>query len=429
MKCLIKKITPAFLLSWYHFCLAILAKWLYLNPSKKIIVIGVTGTAGKSSTCYFIAQLLENAGLKVGITTTTLFKIGAKEWLNDKKITMLGRFQTQKFIKEMVKQKCDIAIIETSSEGIKQFRHIGINYDILVFTNLYPEHIESHGSFEKYKQTKGKLFKQLKKTKHKKNTAKTIIINRDDKCADYFLSFEADKKITYGINKKSDITNKNYQINLLGKYNIYNVLAAVAVCQTLNIDKEKITQAIPNLKPLPGRLEFIKNDLGFKIMVDYSFEPKALAKLYETIDGIDYRKLIHIIGSCGGGRDKARRPVLGKMAAKKANIVIITNEDPYDEDPQEIINQVGAGLVPGQDKQILKIIDRRQAIHKALSIAKQNDLVLITGKGAEQAICIANGKKIPWDDRQVVRDELNKLRASPFLTSTSSRISHLLAKR
>ncbi len=402
MKTLIKKLTPNFILSYYHLILAILAKLFYNNPSKRMTVIGVTGTAGKSSTCYFIAQVLEASGFNVGMTTTTLFKIKNKEWLNDQKMTMLGRFQTQKLLKKMVKQNCNIAIIETSSEGIKQSRHVGINYDILVFTNIYPEHIESHGSFEKYKQAKGRLFKHLENSYHKKNIEKTIIVNKDDENANYFLNFKADKKITY---TKSDA--QGYKINLLGKYNIYNALAAANVASVLKVDHLKIKQAITNLKPLPGRLEFIKNNKGFKIMVDYSFEPQALEKLYQTLSDVKYNKLIHVLGSCGGGRDKARRPILGKMAEKKANTIIVTNEDPYDENPQTIIDQVISGI---KDKsKTLKILDRRQAIHKALSIAKENDLVLITGKGAEQAICTAHNKKMPWDDRQIVKEELTKI--------------------
>lgn len=405
MKELVKKFIPEFLLSWYHFSLALLAKWLYGNPSGKMTIIGVTGTAGKSSTCYFIAQILEAAGFKVGMTTTTLFKIANKEWLNDKKMTMLGRFQNQRLLHRMVKSSCQIAIIETSSEGIKQFRHVGINYDILVLTNLYPEHLEAHGGFENYKRTKAKLFKHLEK----QETEKTIIINTDDKYADYFLAFKADKKITYGIKNKADVQLGNLKINLLGDYNKYNVLAASATARELGIDNNKIKRAIENLKSLPGRLEFIENNLGIKIIVDYSFEPKAMEKLYQTTDKLDYNKLIQVLGSTGGGRDKARRSILGRMAGEKADTVIVTNEDPYDEEPQKIIDDVGAGLAPAHKNKLHKILGRREAINKALELAKKGDLVLITGKGAEQAICAANGKKIPWDDRSVVRQELQNI--------------------
>lgn len=402
MKELIKKFIPKFVLNYYHYSLAILAKLIYNNPSKNLIIIGVTGTAGKSSTCYFISQILNLNGIKTGMSTTTLFNDGQNEWLNNKKMTMLGRLQTQKLLKKMVKNKCQVAVIETSSQGIEQYRHIGIDYDMIVVTNLYPEHIEAHGSFENYKQAKGKLFKHLEKSSKK---SKNIIINTDDEHADYFLNFKANKKTTYGLKNKADVMWQKYEFNLLGEYNKYNVLAGVAVAQELNIDKEKIKQAIIKLKPLPGRLEFIKNNLGINIIVDYAFEPQAVTKLYQTIKNIPHNKIIHILGSTGGGRDKARRSQLGKLAKQNADIIIVTNEDPYDENPMDIINEVAVGA----GKQAIKILDRREAIKKALVMAQKNDLILVTGKGAEQAIVVKNNKKIPWDDRQVIKEELQKI--------------------
>jgi len=435
-KKLYKKLQPI-----YHYLLAKLSALIYFYPSNKMIVVGVTGTTGKSSTCYFIAQILESAGFKVGMSTTTLFKINKTEWLNNKKMTMPGRFFLQKLLKKMLKNKCEIAIIEITSEGIKQFRHLGISYDILVFTNLYPEHIESHGSFEKYRYTKGCLFNYLSSCKKKKLSKifhkeikkreieklealkKTIIVNLDDKYAEYFLSFWAEKKITYSINNKnSDIKldDLNLKINLLGEYNKYNILPSIAIARILNISENKIKNIIKNLKPLPGRLEFIENNLNIKILIDYAFEPKAIEKLYEVIKYMEHNRIIHVLGSCGGGRDKSRRPILGRLAAENADIVIITNEDPYDENPQEIIDQVANGVEEIFNKKITdygllitdylhKILNRREAIKKALQIAETGDLILITGKGAEQKMCLANGKLIDWDDREVVREELKNI--------------------
>ncbi len=403
---LLKKIIPKKLFKFgqpvYHYLLSKLSALIYGYPSNKMIVVGVTGTTGKSSSCYFMAQILEKAGLKVGMSTTTLFKVGNKEWLNDKKMTMIGRFQLQGLLKQMVKDKCDVVIVETTSEGIKQFRHLGISYDILVFTNLYPEHIESHGSFEKYKEAKGKLFKYLSKTK-KKKVEKTIIANLDDEHSEYFLNFKADEKFTYGIDKDADVKLNDLKINLLGGYNRYNVLSGVAVAKALKVEEDKIKFAVENLKPLPGRLEFIENSKGIKILVDYAFEPKAVQTLYNILKNVEHHRIIHILGSTGGGRDKDRRPVLGKLANDNADIVIVTNEDPYDEDPMEIINQVASSV---DSNKLHKILDRREAIQKALKIAERDDLVLITGKGAEQKMCVADGKMVDWDDRKVLKEEL-----------------------
>jgi UDP-N-acetylmuramoyl-L-alanyl-D-glutamate--2,6-diaminopimelate ligase len=434
MKALLKKILPAFVISWYHKILAVLAMTVYGRPSNRLIVIGVTGTNGKSTVVNLTAELLKSNEVKVGLSATTNFKIGEQEWLNDQKMTMLGRFKTQKLLKDMIKAGCRYAVIETSSEGIKQYRHLGINYDLLIFTNLTPEHLEAHGGFANYKNAKGKLFKHLTSRKRKiidgQKIDKTIIVNRDDEQADYFLSFAADKKLTYSINKPSDFraagielqgngTTFNlqpstlnpqpstYKTNLLGLVNVYNCLGAMAAAKVLNMAEEKIKQALLEYRGVPGRFEFVESGRNFKVMVDYAPEPESMTKLYETLKIFNFHKIIHVLGSCGGGRDVARQPVLGKLAAINADYVIVTNEDPYDDDPQKIIDNVATGAeAAGKtlNQNLFKILDRRQAIKKALSLAQENDLVLITGKGCEQYICVAGGKKIPWDDREVTKE-------------------------
>ncbi len=443
MKSLLKKIIPSFFIGWYHQVLAILAMLVYGNPSNKLIVIGVTGTNGKSTVVNLIGKILEEADFKVGWTSTANFKIADKEWLNDQKMTMLGRFKTQKLLKAMVTAGCKYAIIETSSEGIKQCRHLGINYDIVVFTNLTPEHLEAHGGFLNYKKAKGKLFAHLTKRKRKKIAGqiikKTIIVNADDQNADYYLNFVADNKLTFSLNQPSDfqvarleltangtifnLQSLVFKTNLLGRVNIYNCLAAIAVAKSQNINEEIIKTALLKYQGMPGRFEFIKtgsasrrSGQNFKVMVDYAPEPESMKHLYETLKIFKFNKIIHVLGSCGGGRDKNRQPILGKIAAQNSQMVIITNEDPYDDDPLKIINNVAEGALKagkilnqsGSARQnLFKIEDRREAIAKALSLAQEGDLVLITGKGCEQYICMANGKKIPWDDRKVVKELLN----------------------
>lgn len=210
----------------------------------------------------------------------------------------------------------------------------------------------------------------------------------------------------WGINFKID--DIDFSSSLLGKNNLYNLLCAITIAQSLGLSLEEIQNAISRIKNIPGRLEFIDQGQPFKVIVDYAFEPKALTELYETIKLVPHQKIIHVLGSAGGGRDAWRRPKLGEIAGEKADYVIITNEDPYDEDPQLIIDQVAQGVKEAGKKRetLFIILDRRPAIAKALSLAKEGDLVLITGKGAEQAICVKNGKKVPWDDRKVVREEL-----------------------
>jgi len=450
---LFKRLQPA-----YHWLLSALAGAIYGWPADKLIVIGVTGTTGKTTSVYLIAKMLDQAGYRAGFTSTAMFNDGRREWLNDKKMTMPGRFFTQKIVKKMVKNNCRFAIVETTSQGIEQFRHRFINYDILVFTGLYPEHIEAHGGFENYKQAKGKLFAHLKKcgTKYTDDqkrviraengfrkieanrVKKTIIVNGDDGHADFFLSFWAESKYAYtaradeaggisadiasvpygevasfsdGVSFKAD--KAEIKLNLLGEYNAANAMNAVLIGLSQGLKTEQIKNGLEKIKSVPGRMELIKNERPpFTAVIDYAFEPEALKKVYQTILKLEYNKIIHVLGSAGGGRDAARRPKLGVLAGESADVAIVTNEDPYDDDPKLIIDQVATGAANAGkvlDKNLFKIEDRREAIKKALSLAEAGDLVLITGKGSEQAICVAGGVKIPWDDRRVVREELENL--------------------
>lgn len=432
-KKIIKKFLPPSFLSAYHYILAQLANGLYFFPSNKLIVIGVTGTNGKTTTTNLISQLLECLGYKTGLTSTVNFKVGYQEKLNDKKMTMLGRLQTQKLLRQALRSGCQYAVIETSSQGIEQWRHVGINYDLAVFTNLTPEHIEAHGSFENYRAQKEKLFQHLVNSKRKniggRRIPKIIVANADDEEIFRLKKYGADRFVSYGFVNKADqqgqhlkiagglatfaLAGEQIETQLIGEFNAYNVLASIAVIKALGLPFQQ-TQAC-KLGGVPGRQEMINQGQDFKVMVDYAPEPVSLEKLYQALGALPRKRLIHVLGSTGGGRDKARQPVLGQLAGQKADIVIVTNEDPYDDDPREIINKVADGALRAgkrENKNLFKILDRKEAIAKAISLAQKEDLVLITGKGAEQAICVANGKKIPWDDRRAVREILNQSRLS-----------------
>lgn len=406
---MIKKIVPEFIKSYYHLILAFLGAFLNGFPSKKIKVIGVTGTNGKSTTISIIIKILEEAGYKVAASTSISFKIGEKTEENRLKMTMPGRFILQGFLKKAVKENCDYAIIEVTSEGIKQNRHKFIDFKTALITNLNPEHIEAHRGFDNYKKAKGELFKVTKDTH---------IINIDDKHKDYFLSFFAKRKITYGIeNNEAQIKAENiiatynetsfsvdgikFESKLLFDFNVYNLLAGIAVGLSEKINLETCKNGIKKVEQVPGRMEEVVSS-PFKVFVDYAFTPNALEKVYSFLKPKE-GKLICVLGACGGGRDKWKRPVLGSIAEKYGDTVIVTNEDPYDEDPMEIINQVS---FPKANK----ILDRREAIRKALALAKKGDVVIITGKGCEPWMCVKNGKKIPWDDRKIVREEMSLLK-------------------
>jgi len=397
MKSLTKKFIPPFLLSWYHFKLAFLGALIYRFPSRKLKVIGVTGTNGKSTTVEFITKIFEEAGIPVASQSSIRFKIKDKEWLNTYKMTMPGRFFIQKFLRQAADAGCKYAVIEVTSEGIKQYRHKFINFDTAVFTNLAPEHIESHGSFENYKIAKGKLF-QATKNIH--------IINIDDKNSDYFLKFPAKKTYTYGLSKGNiNYQNTNFKLQLLGDFNIYNALAAICVGVSRGIGMDICKRAVEKITGIPGRMEMVISE-PFKVFVDYAFTPNALEKVYSGIKkDFNPQEMICVLGACGGGRDKWKRPILGQLAAKYCQKIIITNEDPYDENPEKIIQDVALGA-GGKAK---TISDRREAIKEALKIARPNDAVILTGKGCEPWICLAGGKKMAWDEKKVVKEEFNNL--------------------
>jgi UDP-N-acetylmuramoyl-L-alanyl-D-glutamate--2,6-diaminopimelate ligase len=403
--------------------LPLLGVFLYRFPSKKIKVIGITGTNGKTTAVHFVSKILEEAGHKVASISSIRFKVGDREYKNTLKMTMPGRLKLQKFLRQAVNNKCDYMVLEVTSEGIKQHRHKFVDFNTAVFTNLTEEHIESHGSFEKYKQAKGELFKALKPNG-------ISIVNLDDANANYFLGFDAGEKIGYGIKNiklpalakataskiisaencelrangiKFSVDGVEFNLGLLGEFNIYNALAAICSSMSQGIDLQTCKIALEKFDGIPGRMEIVARE-PFSVIVDYAHTPDALEKVFQTIKKVaDNSKIIALIGAAGGGRDKWKRPKMGKIADKYSDEIIITNEDPYDENPEQILNEIEKGILKHKPS---KIIDRKQAIAKALSLASKGDIVIITGKGSEPWMCVANNKKIPWDDREIVKQAL-----------------------
>ena len=439
MKKHLKKIIPFWWLSFYHYCLAIGASILYGIPSRKMIVIGVTGTKGKTSTINFVWSVLMAGGYKTGIITTANIRIGETEILNPYHMTMPGRWTIQKLMHRMVREGCTVCLVETTSEGLKQFRHVGIVYDMAVFTNITPEHLPSHGgSFEKYKEAKGKLFatlaQHIKVIKGKK-IPRVIIANKDSEHVDYYLNFTADRKIGYSSRLEADyratdiaetthgvsfkLDGKPFALSILGAFNVYNALPAIAIAHLMNISDEKIREGLKKLTLIPGRMELITEKLAsgtqdFTVIVDYAHEKESMTGVLKTAQAMRHTggKIIVLLGAEGGGRDKAKRPLMGQLTATMADYVIVSNVDPYEDDPTEIVEDIAVvaekyGKV--RNKDLFVIEDRRLGIRKALSLARTHDIVIITGKGAEQSMIIG-GASIPWDDRTVVREELRSLK-------------------
>jgi len=390
MRFIIQKSVLGFIMSFYHQMWPALGAVIYGFPAKKIKIIGITGTNGKTTVVHLATEILEAAGYKVASISSLRFKIGEKEWKNGLKMTMPGRMKIQKFLRQAADAQCQYVVMEVTSEGIKQYRHKFLDFDVAVFTNLTPEHIESHGGLENYKRAKGELFK----------IAKTAIINLDDENAEYFSAFCKGKKYGYSIESGSiDIVTP-----LPGKFNLYNALAAAYVGLSQGVDMEVIKNTLEKSKGVPGRMEVVIKE-PFPVIVDYAHTPDALEKVYKTVRGS--HKLVCVLGAAGGGRDKWKRPQMGKIAAHYCDEIILTNEDPYDEDPGRILSEIKSGISPSVLK-LYEILDRREAIKKALQVARRGDTVIITGKGAEPWLMTKEGR-VSWDDREIVRTTYREL--------------------
>lgn len=409
---------------FYHQVVAVLATVYYRFPSRFLNVIAVTGTKGKSTTTNLIAGILTEAGHKVGMTSTILFQVGDNKWANLTKITTLGPFFLQKMLRRMVDEGCTHAVLEVSSHAIHQNRIWGINFDTAVLTNIGEDHLDYHGGFQNYLHTKGLLFARLNRSSRKAGIPKVTVLNKDEPHNLYFDQFLADRKYTYGLGggtcyasdiilspKGSTFTlhipNHELEINfnLPGEFNVYNALAAATVGLVNNINLMVIKSSLEKSGSIPGRFESIDCGQKFTVVVDYAHTSDSLEKLLALYKKLTKGKLFLVFGATGGGRDKGKRPRMGAIAHKYADFVVVTDDDPYEEDRWEIIEQVSKGIPRQEGDRFWKIPHRLEAIKLVLSLAQEGDTVLLAGKGAEE-IQIIGTQKIPWDDRKVVRELL-----------------------
>lgn len=374
----------------YHRFMAWFGDFKYGHPSRKLFVIGVTGTKGKSLTVELINSVLKEAGEKTAVLSSVKERIGDEEKRNKSGNTMPGRGYIQKFLSNAVRAGAKYAILEVTSQGVVQHRHEHIDWDAAICINLHPEHIESHGSFENYREAKLDFFRYAARSAKPR---RMFFINKEDACADYFVKAAGDneKHFFSGTFIKSDFA------------------AAEAVGRALGIAEETIQKALREFEGLPGRMEVVLED-PFKIVIDYAHTPDSLEEAYKTL-GIQLKirkspgRMICVLGSAGGGRDKWKRPKMGEVAGRNCDYIIVTNEDPWNEDPMDIINAV-AEAADKSGKPVLKILDRQEAIDKAVSEARDGDVVIITGKGSETAIRMSGGKELPWSEKEAVMKAL-----------------------
>ena len=415
LKQLIKKITPLFLLDFYYYSVAFFGALFFGFPSRRIFVLGVTGTKGKSTVLELINAILETAGKKTALLSSIRIKINKESQKNYLDNTMPGRAFIQSFLRQAVKAICDYSLIEVTSQGVLQHRHRFIKGDTALFTNLAPEHIEAHGGFENYRAAKVSFFKYVRNTKD----SRSFFINQDDSSAQYFIEAAQKRKVI--LYSKNTINSKFYipNSNLIGDFNQENIAAAIVFAKSQGIDEEIIKKAIENFPGVPGRMEIVQKE-PFTVIIDYAHTPDSLEEVYQAIrnpkseilnpkqiqnSNVQNSKLICVLGGAGGGRDKWKRPKMGEIAANYCDEIILTNEDPYDENPATILNGIEAGFsqIPNS---YYKILDRKEAIKKAISLAKEGDAVIITGKGCEPWLHLGKGKKITWDERKITEEML-----------------------
>lgn len=412
MKRILLRFIPAPLLDTYHYCFAWLGAFFYRYPSHSLTVIGITGTKGKSSTVELVAAILSQAGHKVAVASTIRFSIGNESERNLFKMTMPGRFFLQQFLRRAVKEGASHAVMEMTSEGARQHRHRGIELDALIFTNLSPEHIESHGSYEKYAEAKLSLAKHLE---HSSKRPRIIVANIDDPYGKQFLAVDVEKRAPFSLKDAEPYSADDRSIRFVwkggelitvplpGLFNLKNILAAMTLGDALGIPLSTMKLALEKPRVIPGRAERVERGQPFAVIIDYAHTPDSLRALYETYKG---GRIIGVLGSTGGGRDKWKRREMGNIADQYCSVAILTNEDPYDEDPQKIVEDIAKGFAK---KKPFIILDRRAAIREALREAKEGDAVLITGKGTDPYIMGKRGTKEEWSDKEVAEEELQKL--------------------
>ncbi len=410
----------------YHFLWAWLGARAHGSPSRRMFVIGVTGTKGKTTTLELVNAILEAAGKRTALISSLRIKVGGESGKNPTGNSMPGRARLQAFLARAVAAKCQYALIEVTSQGIVQHRHRFINWNIGAITNLAPEHIEAHGSFENYRKAKLDFLKYVVRRGGK------AFLNADDKNFRFFADelAKTDRRggvsapITYA---RADEWLRNYLPKigpmravtegaapkfLLSEFNEENVAAAVAIARELGVSDRAIRDALVGFRGVPGRMEFVARG-PYTAIVDYAHTPDSLRAAYRAAKpdptaNYPEPRLICVLGAAGGGRDRWKRPEMGKIAAEYCDEIILTDEDPYDEEPAAIVKEVRSGILGGDPElaNVYEILDRREAIKKAVRLARPGDVAIGTGKGSEDWIHVANGKKLPWNERREFEEAL-----------------------
>ena len=400
-----------------RYALAIVACNFYKNPSKKMKLIGVTGTKGKTTTTYMIRDILEKHGIKVGLIGTVASYVGDKK-IADNENTTPESLKLQEIFSKMLEEKCEAVVMEVSSQSLKLERVAGCDFDIGVFTNLAEDHISTkeHPNMEDYFNSKVKLFKMCKKG----------FINADDVYSIMIPKLVPECQFsTYGIDNHCDLLakditvtnqyadfkvkigdkNERVKVSIPGRFSVYNSLAAIAVAMQFGCNSEEIKGALENIR-VPGRSELVDNKLGLTIMIDYAHTPESLEKILSAVKIYTKGRVISVFG-CGGDRDKIKRPMMGEVSGRVADYTIITSDNPRTENPEEIVKDIEDGIKKTNGKYEC-IVDRKEAIKKAIKMANKRDMIVLAGKGHEQYQEI-NKKRYPFDESEIVNNIIDEM--------------------
>ena len=400
-----------------RYALAICACNFYKNPSRKIKLIGVTGTKGKTTTTYMIRDILEKQGIRVGLIGTVASYIGDTKIQNNDNTTPES-LKLQEILAQMVEKDCEIVVMEVSSQSLKLHRVAGCNFYMAIFTNLAEDHISTkeHPNMEDYFNSKVELFKMCK----------TGIINSDD-----IYSITIPKLVpecnytTYGIDNNCDLLakditvtnqyvdfkvklgdkNERVKVSIPGRFSVYNSLAAICATLKLGCSPESIKDALIDIR-VPGRNELVTNKKGLTIMIDYAHTPASLEKILSAVKIYTKGRVISVFG-CGGNRDRNKRPMMGEASGRVADYTIITSDNPRDEEPEEIVKEIEKGIKKTKGKYEC-IVDRVEAIKKAIKMANQKDIIVLAGKGHEQYQEI-KGKRYPFDEAKIVNEIIDEM--------------------
>lgn len=399
--------------------LAWLASAFHGYPGRRMRVVGVTGTDGKTTTCNILGSILRTAGHKTGMVTTVNAEIGSRHLDTGLHTTTPGAIEVQQYLREMLDAATRYAIIETTSHALDQERTLGSEYDVAVVTNVTHEHLDYHGTYEGYLATKGKLFASLSTSYRKRGVKKVSILNADDQSFDYLRQFPADLTLTYGMSSGADVWASDVRLTpkgtsftthtpkgeiaiksyLLGTFNVYNTLAAVAAAVSQNVSARDIEAGVAGVKRVVGRMDQVDLGQDFDVVIDFAHTPNGLEQALKLARTLAKGKLTVVFGAAGL-RDRDKRPVMGEVAGRLADFVVITAEDPRTEDLNVIMEHIATGCRSAGRREgvdFWKIGDRAEAIAFAVRHAAPGDLVIITGKGHEKSMCFGE-TEYPWSD-------------------------------